>query len=286
MMQCEVVPADEVSLDEQTRVFNEAFSGYLAGSMQHDTASFGRVLSAQGVDLCYSRFARRENAPAGFGFINRTGQISRLCGMGVVPEARRQGVAAQLLRRLIDEAKERGDRAMTLECFEQNSAAIPLYRDHGFREVSRLFGWRRAARSTGPKTALPDWQEIPILDAVRSHRGSDYPELPWQISRHAAVKVAAAKAFCFADSSIVVASQPPSPIRIYGMFSSKDDAWPEWRLVLTTLLGCLPEREFFAPAIFPEKFGDEIFAPLGFTREPLNQFLMRLDLDPPPASSA
>ncbi len=285
-MQCEIVPATAVSLDEQTRVFNEAFSGYLAGSMQHDTASFGRVLSAQGVDLCYSRFARRANAPAGFGFINRTGEISRLCGMGVVPEARRQGLAAQLLGRLVDEAKERGDRAMTLECFEQNSAAIPLYRDHGFREVARLFGWRRAARSTKPKTGAPGWQEIPILDAVRSHCGSEYPELPWQISRHAAVKVAAAKAFSVAGSSIVATNQSASPIRIYGMFSHKGDAWPEWRSVLMTLLDCLPEREFFAPAIFPEKFGDEIFAPLGFIREPLNQFLMRLDFDPPPASSA
>ncbi len=37
-------------------------------------------------------------------------------------------------------------------------------------------------------------------------------------------------------------------------------------------------REFFAPPVFPEEFGTKLFAPLGFAREPLSQFLMRRDL--------
>ncbi len=44
------------------------------------------------------------------------------------------------------------------------------------------------------------------------------------------------------------------------------------------VLGLHHGREFFAPPVFPEEFGTKLFAPLGFAREPLSQFLMRRDL--------
>src|SRR5438105_240043 len=105
-MKFEIVPAQDLSLAEQARVFTDAFAGYLAGSIELDATGLGRFLCAQGVDIYYSRFVRSKTGElAGFGCINRTGNISRLAGMGTVPAARRTGAAAFLLSHLLDEAK-------------------------------------------------------------------------------------------------------------------------------------------------------------------------------------
>src|SRR3954464_3809433 len=117
-MNFELVPAHQLSLEEQTVIGNRAFAGYLAGWHDLDTAGMARFISAQGIDLCYSRFGRREGELVGFGYINRTGNISRLAGMAVVPEARRTGAARFVVSKLLEEARARSDDAMVLEVFE------------------------------------------------------------------------------------------------------------------------------------------------------------------------
>jgi ribosomal protein S18 acetylase RimI-like enzyme len=145
-MNLEIVPAYELSLDAQALIFNGAFAGYLVGWNDLDAAGLAKFICAQGTDLCHSRFVRLNDALAGFGYINRTANVSRLAGMGVVPEARGTSVPDFLLSHLLDGAKSRGDDAMVLEVFEQNLPALGLYRRHKFRELTRLFGWRRAAQ--------------------------------------------------------------------------------------------------------------------------------------------
>jgi hypothetical protein len=54
--------------------------------------------------------------------------------------------------------------------------------------------------------------------------------------------------------------------------------WPEIRRAFSALIPAYPNCEFFAPAVFPEEFGREIFAPLGSRPRLLRQFLMRRDL--------
>jgi hypothetical protein len=65
---------------------------------------------------------------------------------------------------------------------------------------------------------------------------------------------------------------------IAGTSADSDCPWPAARQGVVALLKRYPDREFFTPAVFPEKFGVEIFAPLGFAREALTQFLMRDNL--------
>lgn len=276
----EIVPAHDVPLTDQAALFNQAFAGYLAGWVEMDAAALARFLCAQGADLCYSRFVReKRGALVSFGYINRTGKISRLAGMGTVPAARRTGAAGYLLSQLLDEAKARGDEALMLEVFEQNLPAHALYQRYGFCEVTRLFGWRR-----GPDVRLGSSQpeqieEVSILGAIQTPTAIEYPNLPWQISRHAIAKLSAARAYR-ADTSAVVIGDPESPpVRVHGFFNVAENVdWKTLRSALASVLERFPNREFFAPAIFPEEFGVEIFEPLGFVREPLNQFLMRKDL--------
>ena len=283
-MPLEIVPAHDVPLAEQARIFTDAFTGYVAGSFAMDAAAMARLICAQGADLCYSRFARNADGLCGFGYITRAGHIARLAGMGVVAPARRKGVARELLLHLIEEARERGDRMMVLEVIEQNPAACCLYRSENFRELSRLVGWRRAAGVSlpdPPAQVAPILEEIAPLTASQLPSSLEFPELPWQVSRHAVAKLARGRAYSSSGNVIVIDDPGGSgPIRISALSSCAPDRvdWPALRATFLAVLRRHSDREFFAPAIFPEEFGDEIFAPLGFQREPLRQFLMRRDL--------
>ena len=276
-MNFEIVPAPEVTLTEQATVFTEAFAGYLAGSMKMNAELLARFLSAQGADLCYSRFVRTSGKLVGFGYINRTGNISRLAGMGVIPSVRRAGAARHLLLHFVDEATKRRDRAMTLEVFEQNSGAHALYSGNGFREIARLFGWRREEGVDLPGVPSDPLEEISLIAASQTRSALDYPEIPWQISRHAVVKLSAARAFRIGNTVIVIGDPTSSPIRVHAFFNFSgkiDEVTSAFSAVLQRFKG----SEFFAPAIFPERFGEKIFQSLGFKHEPLNQFLMQRDL--------
>ena len=276
-MDFEIVPAHELALAKQARIFNLAFAGYLAGWSEMDAAALARFLCAQGADLYYSRFVRATGTIAGFGYINRTGNVPRLAGMGTVPAARRTGAAAYLLSQLLEEAKTRGDAAMMLEVFEQNIPALVLYRRYGFTETARLFAWRRSAGIAAPQDLFSTVEEISVIDASQMPDAFEYPNIPWQISRHAVLKASGARAFRNDAVCVVIADASVKRIRVHAFFAAEQD-WKVLRSVFASVIQQFPSCEFFAPALFPEQFGLEIFEPLGFAREPLNQLLMRRDL--------
>ena len=276
-MTLEIIPAHDVPLAEQAKIFSRAFAGYVGGSFEMDAAGLARFILHQGADLAFSYFARTAEGLAGFAYINRTGNISRVAGMGVVPEARRAGVARRLLDHLLEEARTRGDQAMMLEVIEQNPAAHALYLQQGFRETAHLLSWRRKAGAPAiESTAL--LEEIPLIRATQIPSVLEYPDLPWQISRHAIAKSAAVRAFRSGNTLVVTGDPEVTPVRLHALSCSDRMDWEALRKTTNALLQRYPDREFFAPAVFPEQFGEEIFQPLGFVREPLSQFLMRYDL--------
>ena len=280
-MNLEIVPAHELSLNEQAQVANRAFAGYVGGWTDLDAGALARFLTLQGSDVVYSRFIRLESELVGFGYINRTANILRLSGMGIVPEARGSGAARMLIDQLLEEGEQRGDEAMLLEVIEQNPRAHAVYRRHGFRELGRLLGWRRAAAAGPPQDDAIRGDEVSILSALRIPAARDYPELPWQISRHAIAKAPIARAFRTETVCLIIGDPEATPVRIYAAISVDPPhglVWKELRGVLAGVIARFPHREFFAPAIFPEEFGTHLFKPLGFKIEPISQFLMRRDL--------
>ena len=280
-MEFEIIPAHELSLAEQAQVANKAFAGYIGGWSDLDAGTLARFLAMQGADLLYSRFVRAEAGLVGFGYITRTANIARLSGMGIVPEARGSGAARRLMDHLLGEGETRGDEAMILEVIEQNPRAVAVYRRHGFEELGRLLGWRRSADAGVPQHAAIVGDEVPPMQALRIPVAFDYPELPWQISRHAIAKVPVTRAFRTETVCIVIGDPEAHPVRIYGCFAVDPPhahVWQDLRGVLAGILARFPNREFFAPAIFPEEHGRLLFEPLGFKTEPISQFLMRRDL--------
>jgi ribosomal protein S18 acetylase RimI-like enzyme len=272
----EIVPAAAVPLDEQARLANAAFAGYVGGWVEMDAISFARFLMIQGADLFHSRLVRVNGTLAGFGYITRTANVVRLSGMALIPAARGTGAAAELLLRLFAEAQENRDEAMILEVIEQNPRAIALYRRHGFREITRLVGWRRSVDEAPAAGPMPPLQPMPVLEALRSSAVREYPEIPWPISRHAIARVPKTSAFSAGDVRVVISDTEATPLRIHGLLSASGD-WDELRAAVGALTALFPERELFAPPIWPEEYGANLFEPLGFKREPISQFLMRRD---------
>jgi hypothetical protein len=160
---------------------------------------------------------------------------------------------------------------MVLEVFEQNIPALALYRRHNFRELMRLFGWR-SRKFESPSTG--DVEEVSLLAANGMRSAADFPEIPWQVSRHAVTKLADARAYKANDACVVISNPKTSPIRIHALLGDGDAPKNTLSAVLNKFPGC----EFFAPPIFPEYLASQVFEPLGFVREPLNQILMRHDL--------
>ncbi len=279
----EILPAHDLSLAAQAAIFSEAFDGYIGGSFAMDAAGLGRFLCVQGADLCYSRFARNAAGLCGFGYITRVGDIARLAGMGVIATARRSGFARALLLHLLEEARARRDRMMVLEVIEQNPAACALYRREGFREIGRLYGWRRPATAGEPALSETPGalEEISIAAASQLPGAEEFPALPWAICRHAIAKMISGRA-CLSGRAAVVIGDPAvvGPIRVHALTSLAPNEldWAAMREAFAAVLGFHRGREFFAPPVFPEEFGTKLFAPLGFAREPLRLFLMQRDL--------
>ena len=279
-MQFETVAAHDLSLAEQALVANKAFAGYVGGWTDLDAGGLARFLTSQGTDLFYSRFVRDPSGLVGVGYINRTANVLRITGMGIIPEARGTGAARHLMARLFEDAEERADEAMMLEVIEQNPRAHALYRRHGFRETGRLLGWRRSADAGAPEHAAIAGEEVATLQALRIPAALDYPDLPWQISRHAVAKAPVTRAFRTDTVCAIIGDPEATPIRIFTCISIDPPhalVWRDLRSVFAGIIARFPHREIFAPAIFPEEHGRHVFEPLGFKAEPISQFLMRRD---------
>lgn len=278
----EFVPAFDLPLTEQAAVFSAAFQDYLAGPFIANAEGLSRILYHQGADLWLSRFLRINGNWAGFGYINRTGETARLAGMGFVPSARGQGLGRRLLEQLILESRRRGDRGMCLEVFQQNQPAVALYQRAGFQDVGRLYGWSHPGFDLHDAPRTADISEIPVNTLLNRPHAIEYPELPWQISRHAlACLPPRARTYTLNDTALVI-SDPVGPalaVRILAAITleSRSMNWPALRTLAQSVIASIPGRTWSASQLFPESFGPAFFEPLGFQRAPLNQILMRLE---------
>ncbi len=81
------------------------------------------------------RAVERRGSICGFGGLMIVGEDAHIVTLAVVPHERRQGVGSLLMVSLIEAARERGARNLTLEVRRSNDVAQQLYRKFGFEEV-------------------------------------------------------------------------------------------------------------------------------------------------------
>ena len=95
--------------------------------------------------------ADRQGRPAGCVLVNddAAGPGAELVYVGVVPEHRGSGIGDALLRRAITQAKQRGQRVITLAVDASNRFAVALYEARGFEQTHS-----REAYMTLPETQV------------------------------------------------------------------------------------------------------------------------------------
>jgi GNAT superfamily N-acetyltransferase len=83
---------------------------------------------------------REEGRVLSGGLAHDLGDITGIYMMATAPEARRRGLGAQVLRALLADARDRGQRAAVLQA---TALGYPLYRQLGFRDLGIWTCWTR-----------------------------------------------------------------------------------------------------------------------------------------------
>lgn len=99
------------------------------------------ILAVPGVWLT---IAEREGQAAGFALVRGVLDEAELLLLAVVPEMRRKGVGAALLRSVVSDCAIRGIESLHLEMREGNDA-IKLYRNSGFTKIGERRDYYRGA---------------------------------------------------------------------------------------------------------------------------------------------
>lgn len=121
-------PADRGDLDAVVRIETACFGAdaWSASLVEAELAAH-RVL----------RVAERDGAVVGYVDVSVVAEVADLLRVAVLPDARRGGLAAELLAAAHHEAAESGAERVLLEVGAGNDPALGLYRAAGYEPISR-----------------------------------------------------------------------------------------------------------------------------------------------------
>ena len=264
----------EFGVTETTQVFNQGFADYMV-PINIGLEQFFSMLRFDSIDVSSSRVVTRDGDAVGAALIARRGWNSRLAGMAIMPGGRGQGVGRWLMKQLLEEARQRGDRRMELEVIEQNSPAVSLYQQAGFVTLRRLISYilEKPAGEAHPIDEI----DLRVMGRLVSAYGLS--DLPWQISGETVTQFGPPyQAYCHEDSYVAISSPESPQITLRSMLlmpEAKNKNWGE--KLLQGLFARFPNKTWRVPAIFPEEFGN-LFERVGFEREELSQFQMVIRL--------
>lgn len=264
----------DFALERSAEVFSRGFADYFV-PMKVTAAFLAGAARTDSVDLAASRIAVLDGEPVGASLIARRGRTSRLAGMAVVPEARKQGVGRALMAQLLDEARARGERAMVLEVIEQNAPAVALYEKCGFQKVRRLIGHagRPAVDATAETAAL---EEIDARELARLVSAHGLTDIPWQLSAETVAHASPpARCFRLGPSALLIANPAAETVGIRALVTEAGARGRGHSLaLLRAVMARFPGREWRASAIFPEEMG-AAFTAAGLARTELSQWQMQ-----------
>jgi ribosomal-protein-alanine N-acetyltransferase len=91
-----------------------------------------------------NRVARKGDEVLAYACLHRLHGELKINNMAVRADHRRLGLGKWMLARVMREAARHGCTVVRLEVRPSNTAALRLYRGHGFREIGRRKGYYRA----------------------------------------------------------------------------------------------------------------------------------------------
>jgi len=157
-------------------ILTSCFEGYLTPfTIQGDV--FTARFAAEDVSLNDSMVWLKEGKPVALALIARRGQTSRLAAFAIRPELRGQGLGKRCIQELIDAARRRGDKKMSLEVIAGNDSGIALYQRMGFSLQQALVGFHASV----PPTTKPvgKLEQIDPLFMARRMMTDPHHHLPW-----------------------------------------------------------------------------------------------------------
>ncbi|MFT8736010.1 MAG: ribosomal protein S18-alanine N-acetyltransferase [Zymomonas mobilis] len=125
-------------LDHVMTIMTEAFDPFYCEAWNRHQCS-----SIMGLPGVYGLVVIINKKPAGFLLSRTVFDECELLLLAVRPEFRRKGVAAALLKKLIEKAKSEDTKYIHLEVREKNPA-LNLYYHIGFREVGRRINYYKS----------------------------------------------------------------------------------------------------------------------------------------------
>ena len=90
---------------------------------------------------CYTAALDADERLVGYAGLLVTGAEADVQTVAVAPSVQGAGLGSRLLRRLLDQAAERGARTVLLEMAADNEAARALYARSGFEQIARRSGY-------------------------------------------------------------------------------------------------------------------------------------------------
>lgn len=276
-MNLSLKPALEFHIAELATLMNRAFRGYIGGEMNFTAPAFAGFISRDDIDLSLSQIVLRDDQAIGLALIACRGGISRLAGMGIIPEAQKQGVGKWLMSQLIEQMQPRYDDEMILEVIEQNIPAVKLYQGIGFQTVRRLFGYSIEAPGNLPDITIEHAEILEVAKLLVMH-GPD--NLPWQVDGWNLARSGPLNAAWRLGSAYAVISDPgQDTIVIRGIVTlPEQQRQGQAAQLLQAIMAHFPHKRWYIPAICPEEYGP-LFTKLGFTPVDINQFQMQYKIE-------
>lgn len=271
-------PVADCTADEVVAALTRAFEGYIV-PLRFTPEAYERRFRSEDLDPYASRVWEKDGEPVGVLLLARRGWTSRVAGMGFAPEVRGQGLGRQALLESIREAKERRERTMLLEVFEQNTRAARLYTGLGFQTMRRLVGYRRDAVEAAEN---PDpLVEIDPLEFARVAAREGEPGLPWMLTPETLAAVSwPARAYRLGENAYGLLADPTAEkLVLTALAVPREIRRQGWGTrLLRALDAAFPGRPWSIPPIVPEDLAPGFFPGLGWGGWEINQLEMRLEL--------
>lgn len=268
--------AIEFTPTQLAEAVTECFKGYIQTFIL-DAEGFERRFRPEGLDTEASIILMDGDSPAAICLIARQGWTCRVAAMAIAPDFRGQGVGKSLMRKVIDEARDRGDHRIVLEVIEQNPPAIGLYESVGLKITRRLVGYRR---SPMPSVAA-DLKEIDPLTVVRHMFTECDANLPWDFKPETLIGKSPPTLGLTIDerSFALVTNTPGERVIIWSLFT--DRAYRNAgcaRQLLEAIAARFTGKALVTPVALPDDLAPEFFASTGFQVNEISQYEMALDL--------
>lgn len=273
--------ARSLDLTGLAEVFSRAFVDYFV-PVRDTPATLARRLRVDSIDLDLSRVILAAEEPVGLLYLAPRGWSCRIAGMGVVPEARRQGVGRDLLAAGVAMARQAGYRRLVLEVIEENLAARALYEAAGFRDRRRLVGFERDD-TAAPHEAPRGGRRLVDLDPrhLAQRLGETSLELPWQLAAESLAALGPpARAYQLDEVAAALVEDPAlGHMTLLALWvDPAHRRQGHGRRLVEALRDRFPRRHWRIPARIPQGLADDFLDRLGFAPLPLAQREMVLDL--------